>query len=132
MRIQLVLPFLALTAGGCSDTDAEKLRKVGDKTYDRVTQLAQQTIDELGRTLFEKKAVSTEPDIAARVEQRLKWDRDLEGLTVSVSHQAGTITLKGIVKTASQQEKAVVIAEQTVGVTNVTNELTIAKEASEE
>lgn len=133
MRLPLFLPGLALFIAGCSDADAEKLRKVGDKTYDRAALLAQQTFDELGRTLLEKHATpAAEPDAVSRVQMRLKWDRDLSGLSLHVVQSAESITLSGTVKSPAQKEKAIALAEQTTGVSAITDELKVAKEPVEE
>jgi osmotically-inducible protein OsmY len=119
----LLLVFLA----GCSDSDAEKLRRVGDKTFDRVSLLAQQVGEELGQTLLEQKKPCAEssPSVMERVIQRLRWDRDLAALAIDVSQNDDLVTLSGKVKSEAQKKQAAELAEHTVGVQKVQNNLQI-------
>src|SRR4051812_17233010 len=104
-----LLPLCLLaTALGCSDTDAERLRRVGDKTYDRVAHAAQQVANELEQTLLDQKAPAAQPpadDLAHKVQQRLAWDRDLEKSAIQVTANADTVTLKGVIKTEAQKQR---------------------------
>ena len=60
MRDTCFTAFLCLAVAGCSDADADKLRKVGDRTYDRASVIVQQTWDELGRTLLDQQPTPAE------------------------------------------------------------------------
>jgi len=126
-----LLPLIFLPVLGCSDADAEKLRRAGDKTYDRVVNAAQQVADELGKTLLDQKpptaAPPPTPDLAQKVQHRLDWERDLAGLSLQVSANADTITLSGSVKNDAQRQRAVQLAEATVGVAKVIADLDIAE-----
>lgn len=124
--------LLLLAAVGCSDADADKLRRVGDKTYDRVSQAALHVADELGQTLLDQKLptaapTAATPDLVQKVQNRLAWDRDLAGLSLQVSAAADTITLKGVVKSDAQKQRAVQLAETTVGVAKVIADLDVAE-----
>jgi BON domain len=127
MRDTYFTAFLCLAVAGCSDADADKLRKVGDKTYDRAAIVVQQTWDELGRTLLDQQPPPAEPDLLNKVQLRIKWERDLEGLPIVASAAEDVITLSGIIKTKEQKVLAVKLAEATVGVGKVNDELVIGE-----
>jgi hypothetical protein len=129
-RSAVVLLFLA---AGCSDADVEKLRRVGDKTYERMTVVAQNVADELGQTLLNQKIVTpgTSPpeqqDAAQKVRQRLAWDREFAELPFVVTLEKDTLTLKGTVKSDAQKLRAVELAERTVGVAKVIADIDVAE-----
>lgn len=127
MRDTYFTAFLCLAVAGCSDADADKLRKVGDKTYDRAAVVVQQTWDELGRTLLDQQPPPAEPDLLNKVQLRIKWERDLEGLPIVASVAGDVVTLTGTVKTKDQKELAVNLVKATVGVNKVTDDLVIAE-----
>ena len=127
MRDTYFTAFLCLAAAGCSDADADKLRKVGDKTYDRAAVVVQQTWDELGRTLLDQQPTPPQPDLLNKVQLRIKWERDLEALPIAVSVAGDVVTLTGTVKTKDQKELAVNLVKATVGVAKVTDELVIGE-----
>ena len=130
MRDTCFTAFLCLAVAGCSDADADKLRMVGDKTYDRAAVIVQQTWDELGRTLLDQQPAPKEPDLLTKVQSRLKWERDLEGLPIVASVVGDVVTLSGTVKTKEQKAQAVKLVEATVGVGKVTDELTLGEKDS--
>jgi osmotically-inducible protein OsmY len=123
----LVAVLFSVFLAGCSDNDAEKLRRVGDKTFDRVSLLAQQVGEELGQTLLEqKKSTAAEPiSVVERVTQRLRWDRDLAALEIDVAQQDDGILLSGKVKSDAQKKQAAELAEHTLGVQKVQNNLQV-------
>jgi len=127
MRNIAFTTFLCLAVAGCSDSDAEKIRKVGDKTYDRASTIAQQTWDELGRTLLDQQPATTQYDLLTKIQLRLKWEKDLETLPIAASLAGDTVTLTGTVKTKEQKAHAVRLVESTSGVVKVTDEIKIAE-----
>jgi len=126
MRSLLLLSLVLIA--GCAESDAEKVRRVGEKTYDRAATLAVQTWDELGRTLLDA-APKTEavPDVKARVEYRLKWDRELAEVKIDVVMDAEDVVLVGKLKSESLKERALRLASDTVGVIKVKDELLLEK-----
>lgn len=126
MRSLLLLSLVLLA--GCAEADAEKVRRVGEKTYDRAASLAVQTWDELGRTLLDA-APKTEPvpDVKARVEYRLKWDRELADVKIDVVMDAEDVVLVGKLKSETLKERALRLASDTFGVIKVKDELQLEK-----
>ncbi len=118
---------LSLFTTGCSDTDAEKLRRVGDKTFDRAAHLTQKVWDELGQTLLDQKPAAPEKstDIAQRVWQRIQWDRDLANTSIKVALQDDKLLLSGNIKSEALKQHAQDVAERTLGVNKVQNDLIV-------
>jgi osmotically-inducible protein OsmY len=126
----LTLPLLALCSilsQGCSDADARRLRGVGDKTYIRAAGLAQRVWDEVGQTLLEQKQTATPvtTDVAARVTHRFQWDRDLTDLEIKVELRDESLILSGAVATDAMKQYAQELAERTLGVRKVQNDLIV-------
>lgn len=72
--------------------------------------------------------VSTERDILARVNARLRWDKQLLSSTLDLEVFAdGKAILRGVVADEAAKKRAVDLTESTVGVTSVVDELTIGK-----
>lgn len=62
-----------------------------------------------------------------RVYSRVHWDKDLESAEIAIDLQSkDTVVLKGSVPNAAAKKKAVQLARDTVGVTQVIDELAIA------
>ena len=64
-------------------------------------------------------------DVASRVYGRLHWDKTLTTSTLDLDVQGGVATLRGAVPDAKAKLKAVELAEDTVGVSKVIDQLTI-------
>jgi osmotically-inducible protein OsmY len=63
-----------------------------------------------------------------RVKSRLEGDRQLAGVDVAVSAEGGAVKLRGVVPTAAARLRAVELAETTVGVEKVIDELAVPVE----
>ena len=64
--------------------------------------------------------------IEARIYGRLHWDKDLNGSLIELEvRNAGVAVLKGVVPTAAVKSKAVTLARDTVGVTQVIDQLSV-------
>jgi len=64
-------------------------------------------------------------DVASRVYGRLHWDKTLTTSTLDLDVQGGVATLRGAVPNAKAKAKAVELAEDTVGISKVIDQLTI-------
>ena len=64
-------------------------------------------------------------DIASARYGRLHWDKTLTTSTLDLDVQGGIATLRGTVPDAKAKVKAVELAEDTVGVSKVIDQLTI-------
>ena len=61
-----------------------------------------------------------------RVYGRLRWDKALAGATLNVQAVGATITLTGTVPDQAARTKAITLAQDTVGVTKVIDQLSLA------
>ncbi len=64
-------------------------------------------------------------DVASRVYGRLHWDKALTSSNIDLDVKNGVATLRGAVPDSKAKVKAVELAEDTVGITKVTDQLTI-------
>lgn len=72
-----------------------------------------QTVDRLG--------------VEGRVYSRLRWDKEVATSTIDVdASDAGVVTLKGQVRSSDAKKKAEELARDTVGVTRVIDQLSVA------
>ena len=68
--------------------------------------------------------------VESRVYSRLHWDKALNDATIElVMSQNGVITLNGSVASARAKAKAVELAEETMGVTEVIDQLAVRPSA---
>jgi hypothetical protein len=131
MNRRILLFIAPLFFAGCSDADAEKLRRVGEKSFDRASQLTRKVWDELGQTLLEQPAAAPAlTDLRTRVVQRLVWERDLADLRIDVDAEGDGVILRGQVANAMQRRRAEELAEHTLGVKKVQNDLTVGEQKS--
>lgn len=64
-------------------------------------------------------------DAAGRVKARLETDRRLAGVPFAVTAEGEKVTLRGVVPDAAARKRAVSLAEHTVGVSEVVDELAV-------
>ena len=64
--------------------------------------------------------------LVPRVYGRLHWDKSLHGSNLFVKAEAGRVTIRGMVPDEAAKDKAVALVRDTVGVTHVVVQLTVA------
>jgi hyperosmotically inducible periplasmic protein len=69
--------------------------------------------------------------LVPRVYGRLHWDKSLHGCNLFVKAEAGRVTIRGTVPDDSAKDKAVALVKDTVGVTHVIVQLTVAAPSTE-
>jgi osmotically-inducible protein OsmY len=116
MRIATVLGLILLA--GCSREDGEKLARVGKLAGEKVRDAAP------ARTPFGDLAAESTP--AGRVRVRLRTDAILSDYPIEVTEAPDGIHLRGQVPHQDHAEWAEKLTRETVGVTNVVNELTFS------
>jgi hypothetical protein len=116
---------LAVLLGGCGREDVDRLGRVGRKAAARLEEATGGTRGKLanGWAALRSSLGDTTPD--GRVALRLRWDKTLAGLEVTVTSAApGTVRLHGKAASLEQRQRAVSLAETTEGVEKVLDELT--------
>jgi hypothetical protein len=114
LRALLLIPL----STGCDPQDSERLARVGRVVTTKVQALAPQ------RTPFAE-SIGLNQNPEERVRSRIRSDRYLSALPIDVSADGGTVRLKGSVDQEVLKRRAVEIAESTVGVDKVIDELSV-------
>lgn len=99
-----------------------------------VAERAGDALDNAGRNIrrgfqnaFARSSASVhEQEVLARVYSRIHWDKMLVSATMEIEvREDGTAFLRGSVASKQAKDRAVILARDTVGVTQVVDELTI-------
>ncbi len=125
-RVRLrLLGGLALLAAGCDGQDADRLAKIGRKVVDRLEMRASGGEGRLPDSLQSIRGGIGEFAVDAKVAARLHWDKELEGTAIQVGALGGgVVKLTGSVPSFEAHQRAVHLARNTSGVSNVVDELT--------
>jgi osmotically-inducible protein OsmY len=121
------LACLALLLVGCEGQDADRLAKIGRKVVDRLEMRATGGSGRLPDSLQSIRGGINEYAIDTKVAARLRWDKELEEASIQVgSLGGGAVKLTGTVPGFEARQRAVSLARDTTGVSNVVDELTVA------
>jgi osmotically-inducible protein OsmY len=112
----ILLGLVVLT--GCAREDGDKLARVGKLTAEKVRDVAP------ARTPFGD--LAPDSTTAARVRTRLRTDAALADYPIEVIEDADGIRLRGHVPSHDHADWAAKLARETVGVSHVVNEITVA------
>jgi len=96
---------------------------------------AQESAREKGREVGEKIAVATEKvkenvaeaALTTKIKAKMALDDSVKARSIDVTTNGTTVTLTGTVRSASEHERAVALARETAGITQVVDHLTIAR-----
>ncbi len=125
-RVWPLLACAALCASGCDGQDAERLSRIGRKIVDRATAQTDNTPGRLPGSLQSIRGGWYEITVDARVASRLRWDKNLQGNPIQVESLGNsTVKLTGTVATLETRQRAVRLADSTVGVEKVVDELVV-------
>jgi osmotically-inducible protein OsmY len=114
-----------LLGGGCNRQDTERLARVGHQVAGKAETLMAGTNNRLARCW---QAMTGDLDgmaAEARIATRLRWDKSLEKADIQVMMDNGRIVLRGTVADRSQRQKALELAESTVGAGQVADEIQV-------
>jgi osmotically-inducible protein OsmY len=120
-----LLALVPLAVSGCKARDGDILRRIVRKTGEKL-QGTSGPIGQLGEGIS---ASAGSSGAAGRVEARLRWDRYLADVRIEVSgEEDGVVVLSGKVKDAQIKQRALDLANSTVGVVRVKDEVTVSAE----
>jgi osmotically-inducible protein OsmY len=71
--------------------------------------------------------MSTDDDTVTDVTEALQWDPKIDGSSITVSADDGTVTLRGTVGTLAEKEEATAAAARVFGVVAVKNGLLVKR-----
>ncbi len=121
-----LLACVALFASGCDGQDADRLSRIGRKIVDRVTAQTDNSPGRIPGSLQSIRGGWYEITVDARVASRLRWDKNLQGSPIQVESLGNsTVKLTGTVGTMEIRQRAVRLADSTVGVDKVVDELVV-------
>jgi osmotically-inducible protein OsmY len=121
-RLALLPVVFTLSLTGCERADGDRLARVAA----RLTQHAQTLVPD--RTPFDSPiGLAKNVNVVERVRERFKTDRYLTGLPIEIGGQEDTVRLTGQVDDLQLKSRAVEIAESTVGVETVIDEIVVAQ-----
>jgi hypothetical protein len=119
----LLLGVLTALVSGCTQQDTERLGRVGRRLAAKTETLTGTCKDGLASSWQGCGSSGDESGLKHRVQERLKWDSHLQGAEIEVNASGSTVGLKGNVRDLTQRRRAVELAETTVGVEKVNDEL---------
>ena len=94
--------------------DKERAREVGAQVGERTAVAA----DQARRAL-------TDGSLTAKIKAKMALDDSVKALDIDVDTSGTTVTLNGVVESEAQRQRAVQLARETVGVTQVVDRLRI-------
>jgi hypothetical protein len=126
-RSRYVWLLLALVAliGGCNREDSERLARVGKRGAHRLEKLTEHMRQQLQSSLPVDGLSLHELRLAARVNARLRWEKGLEGATIEARAIGNEVELRGTIQEEGQRQRAVELAESTVGVEKARDKLEV-------
>ena len=102
------------TTGGAADTARERARAAGAQIADKVAVGAERAAETLD-----------EARLTAKVKSKIALDDTLDGSHIDVSTNHQQVTLTGTVNNQAQHQRAVALARETDGVTDVVDHLSV-------
>jgi len=121
-RWWIVIGLLLLA--GCNRNDADALSRIGRK----VAAHAKNSAGEVGGKVDLSWAGKREPSLHDKVHDRLRYENTLADVTLEVLVKDKEVELKGTVKTPSQKQRAIELAETVAGVERVNDSITVREE----
>lgn len=106
---------------------ADQTRDTAREAQEEARQGADTARDAAGRTVDRTKSAVTDAAITSGVKGKFLADRTVSGLKIDVDTRDGVVTLTGTVATAAEAERAMALARETDGVTNVNNNLRVGR-----
>ena len=107
-------PAPVATTGERPAVDADKAREVGAKVGEKTAVAADQA----------RRAV-TDGSVTAKIKAKMALDDTVKALDIDVDTTGSTVTLSGVVATDAQRQRALQLARETNGVTQVVDRLRV-------
>lgn len=125
MRLRYVfVPLLCCV--GCGARDGELLSQVFDRASRKFEAAAGGSTNQFAGRL--RSTARPTIGLAERVETRLRWDRYLEDVEVTVeSSEPGIVKVKGKVPDLAKKQRVLDLSRSTTGIKDVIDQLTLPK-----
>jgi osmotically-inducible protein OsmY len=104
----------------------------GQSVGQRIGEAIEQVSSGVQQAWQQVKEAGNRMGVEARVYARLRWDKAIHSATIDIEvPKAGTVVLKGSVADAAAKKKAVELANDTIGVEQVVDQLAVAPPTAE-
>lgn len=122
--------IIVVIAGMALATSANSAR--GQSVGQRIGEAIDQVGSGVQQAWQQVKEAGNRMGVEARVYARLRWDKAVRSATIDIDvPKSGTVVLKGSVADAASKKKAVELANDTIGVEQVIDQLAIAPPRAE-
>lgn len=119
----LLALFVVLVGSRFSPADGDRLAAVSRLTATKLRDALPTDAALAGPVGAFRRGLPDDP--AGRVKGRLETDRRLAGLPFTITAEGERVTLRGVVPDAAARKRAVSLAENTIGVAEVVDELAV-------
>jgi hyperosmotically inducible protein len=104
------------TAGEVPKVDTSRAREVGAQVGEKTAEAANQAQRAL-----------TDGSVTAKIKAKMALDESVKALDVDVDTTGGIVTVSGTVATEAQRQRALQLARETAGVTQVVDRLQVRR-----
>ncbi|MGF1580545.1 MAG: BON domain-containing protein [Gemmataceae bacterium] len=122
IRCLPVVCLLPVFLAGCNRNDTDRLAKIGNILVDRMEDSANEFQNRYLENVPVKETISNWR-LASRVRRRLRSDKALVHLSLEVKAKGTIVELNGQIENLRQRQRAVELANSTVGVETVRDQL---------
>jgi osmotically-inducible protein OsmY len=119
--------LIMLLLAGCSSDDTEGLARIARLSAAKFDEMTGGAPNKVTASLEGMRANWNELALDARVSLRLRWEKDLQNAAIQVQARNGIVELKGKVTDLAQRQRAVQVAQSTVGVVEVVDSLELSE-----
>jgi osmotically-inducible protein OsmY len=109
---------------GCNRQDTECLTRIGRK----VSAHTKASTSEMGKIDLSWVGMKREPSLQEKVQDRLRYENTLSDVKLEVTVKDKQVELKGTVKTPSQRQRAIELADTVGGVEKVSDAIVVREE----
>ena len=108
--------------------DTEKARERGAKIGEKAAEVSAKAGQSAEVAATKIKETFEETAIASKIKAKMALDDSVKALAIEVSTTGSTVTLSGRVRSAAEHNRALALARETNGVTNVVDHLVVQQE----
>lgn len=108
-------------AVGTTGVDTSRAREVGDRAREAGSDVAEKTAAAAG----EARRTLAEGSLTAKIKAKMALDDTVKALNLDVDTAGSVVTVSGVVANAAERDKALQLAKETDGVTQVVDRIQI-------
>ena len=104
-------------------TSGQKARDAAAEVGERTAQAADRAGEKTAQAAEQARKAMAEGSLTAKIKAKMALDDRVKALQIDVDTQSGIVTLSGTVGSQAERERAVALARETQGVTQVVDKL---------